>query len=100
MIGPGEVCLNSFNKVFQILQIDEKQKAAAQKVQINIGSRDSETSAANRNASRAPNVNVKTPIVVKRIEPGKQPVLSEPSNVTKPTPQVSLIRNYDDVWNL
>ena len=76
--------MNSFLGIISYLQIDEKQKAP--KVQLNIASRDGEISSANRSA-RAPNVNVKTPIVVKRIEPGKQPVVSDP--VYKPHHQVS-----------
>ena len=60
---------------------------APQKVQITISARDADSAVTNTaGAPRAPNVNVKTPIVVKRTEPGKPPTVS--SLTTKPSQQV------------
>lgn len=53
------------------------------KVQITISPRDGDNTVTSRAGSaRAPNVNVKTPIVVKRTEPGKPPTLSSLSTKT------------------
>lgn len=73
-----------------ILQIDKVSKLLSeksQKVQITIARDGDSGSSMVGSASRAPNIQLKTPIVVKRIEPGKAPTLSSLPTASKGSQQ-------------
>jgi len=65
---------------------------AAQKVQITISPANPDSAVDSKpSAARAPNVNVKTPIVVKKTEPGKPPVVSNFPTASKSASQVRIV---------